>query len=408
MGRDPGVWCVAGEQSRTDMNIHEYQAKALLQEYRVAVPPGKVATTPAEAEDAARALGAPVMVVKAQVHAGGRGKAGGIKLAKSTSEVKTLAGEILGMTLRSHQTGPEGKVVRKVYVEAGSEIDRELYLGMLLDRAAEKLAIIASTEGGMDIEEVAASTPEKIQTVHIDPNFGLSGFQVRQIGFGLGLDAGQVKQLDGFLGGLYQLFVEKDASLAEINPLVVTKNGDLIALDAKLNFDDSALYRHPELRELRDPEEEDPRERAAKEIDLSYVGLDGDIGCMVNGAGLAMATMDMIKVCGGDPANFLDAGGGADKEKIAQAFKLILGDANVKAILVNIFGGIVRCDLIAEGVVAAAKEVGIQVPLVVRLQGTRSEEGQKILSESNLEITPAETLQDAGEKAVAAARGTGA
>jgi succinyl-CoA synthetase beta subunit len=390
------------------MNIHEYQSKALLQEYRVAVPPGKVATTPAEAEDVARALGTPVMVVKAQVHAGGRGKAGGIKLAKSTSEVKTLAGEILGMTLRSHQTGPEGKVVRKVYVEAGSEIDRELYLGMLLDRAAEKLAIIASTEGGMDIEEVAASTPEKIQTVHIDPNFGLSGFQVRQIGSGLGLDAGQVKQLDGFLGGLYQLFVEMDASLAEINPLVVTKNGDLIALDAKLNFDDSALYRHPELRELRDPEEEDPRERAAKEIDLSYVGLDGDIGCMVNGAGLAMATMDMIKVCGGDPANFLDAGGGADKDKIAQAFKLILGDANVKAILVNIFGGIVRCDLIAEGVVAAAKEVGIQVPLVVRLQGTRSEQGQKILSESDLEIIAAETLQDAGEKAVAAARGTGA
>jgi len=390
------------------MNIHEYQAKALLQEYRVAVPPGKVATTPAEAEDAARALGAPVMVVKAQVHAGGRGKAGGIKLAKSTSEVKTLAGEILGMTLRSHQTGPEGKVVRKVYVEAGSEVDRELYLGMLLDRAAEKHAIIASTEGGMDIEEVAASTPEKIQTVHVDPNFGLSGFQVRQIGFGLGLDAGQVKQLDGFLSGLYKLFVEKDASLAEINPLVVTKSGDLIALDAKLNFDDSALYRHPELRKLRDPEEEDPRERAAKEIDLSYVGLDGDIGCMVNGAGLAMATMDMIKVCGGDPANFLDAGGGADQEKIAQAFKLILGDANVKAILVNIFGGIVRCDLIAEGVVAAAKEVGIQVPLVVRLQGTRSAEGQKILSESSLEIIPAETLQDAGEKAVAAARGTGA
>jgi len=390
------------------MNIHEYQAKALLQKYGVAVPPGKVATTPAEAEDAARALGAPVMVVKAQVHAGGRGKAGGIKLAKSASEVKTLAGEILGMTLRSHQTGPEGKVVRKVYVEAGSEIDRELYLGMLLDRAAERIAVIASTEGGVDIEEVAASSPEKIQTVHIDPNFGLSGFQVRQVGFGLGLDAGQVKQLEVFLGGLYRLFVGEDASLAEINPLVVTKSGDLIALDAKLNFDDSALYRHPEVRELRDPEEEDPRERAAKEIDLSYVGLDGDIGCMVNGAGLAMATMDMIKVCGGDPANFLDAGGGADKDKIAQAFKLIVRDANVKAILVNIFGGIVRCDLIAEGVVAAAKEVGIQVPLVVRLQGTRSEQGQKILSESNLEITSAETLQDAGEKAVAAARGTGA
>jgi succinyl-CoA synthetase beta subunit len=390
------------------MNIHEYQAKALLQKYGVAVPPGKVATTPAEAEDAARALGAPVMVVKAQVHAGGRGKAGGIKLAKSASEVKTLAGEILGMTLRSHQTGPEGKVVRKVYVEAGSDIDRELYLGMLLDRAAEKIAVIASTEGGMDIEEVAASSPEKIQTVHVDPNFGLSGFQVRQVGFGLGLDAGQVKQLDVFLGGLYRLFVGEDASLAEINPLVVTKSGDLIALDAKLNFDDSGLYRHPEVRDLRDPEEEDPRERAAKEIDLSYVGLDGDIGCMVNGAGLAMATMDMIKVCGGDPANFLDAGGGADQEKIAQAFKLILGDANVKAILVNIFGGIVRCDLIAEGVVAAAKEVGIEVPLVVRLQGTRSEEGQEILSKSGLEITPAETLQDAGEKAVAAARAVGA
>jgi succinyl-CoA synthetase beta subunit len=390
------------------MNIHEYQAKALLQEYKVAVPPGKVATTPAEAEDAARALGAPVMVVKAQVHAGGRGKAGGIKLARSTSEAKTLASEILGMTLRSHQTGPAGKVVRKVYVEAGSEIDRELYLGMLLDRAAERIAIIASTEGGVDIEQVAASSPEKIQTVHVDPNFGLSGFQVRRVGSGLGLDAGQVKQLEGFLGGLYRLFVEKDASLAEINPLVVTKSGDLIALDAKLNFDDSALYRHPELRALRDPEEEDPREREAKEIDLSYVGLDGDIGCMVNGAGLAMATMDMIKHCGGDPANFLDAGGGADQEKIAQAFKLILADANVKAILVNIFGGIVRCDLIAEGVVAAAKEVGIAVPLVVRLQGTRSEEGQKILAESGLKVIAAETLQDAGEKAVAAARGAGA
>jgi len=390
------------------MNIHEYQAKGLLQEYKVAVPPGKVATTPAEAEDAARALGAPVMVVKAQVHAGGRGKAGGIKLARSTSEAKTLASEILGMTLRSHQTGPQGKVVRKVYVEAGSEIDRELYLGMLLDRAAEKIAIIASTEGGVDIEQVAASSPEKIQTVHVDPNYGLSGFQVRQIGSGLGLDAGQVKQLEGFLSGLYRLFVEKDASLAEINPLVVTKSGDLIALDAKLNFDDSALYRHPELRALRDPEEEDPREREAKEIDLSYVGLDGDIGCMVNGAGLAMATMDMIKHCGGDPANFLDAGGGADQEKIAQAFKLILADANVKAILVNIFGGIVRCDLIAEGVVAAAKEVGIAVPLVVRLQGTRSEEGQKILAESGLKVIAAETLQDAGEKAVGAARGAGA
>jgi succinyl-CoA synthetase beta subunit len=390
------------------MNIHEYQAKALLREYGVAVPPGKVATTPGEAEDVARGLGAPVVVVKAQVHAGGRGKAGGIKLAKSASEAKTLAGEILGMTLRSHQTGPEGKVVRKVYVEAGSQVERELYLGMLVDRAAEKLAIIASTEGGMDIEEVAANSPEKIQTVHVDPNFGLSGYQVRQIGLGLGLDASRVKQLESFLGGLYRLFVEKDASLAEINPLVVTRSGDLIALDAKLNFDDSGLYRHPELRELRDPDEEDPREREAKEIDLAYVGLDGDIGCMVNGAGLAMATMDMIRVCGGNPANFLDAGGGADKDKIAQAFKLILRDPNVKAILVNIFGGIVRCDLIAEGVVAAAREVAIEVPLVVRLQGTRSEQGREILAESGLEITSAETLQEAGEKAVAAARATGA
>lgn len=290
------------------MNVHEYQAKTLLREYGVAVPEGRLATTPAEAEDAARALAAPVMVVKAQVHAGGRGKAGGIKLARSASEVKTAASAILGMTLRSKQTGPEGKVVRKVYVEAGSDIASELYLAVVLDRAAEKLAIIASTEGGMEIEEVAAATPDRILTVHVDPNYGLSGYQIRQVGFGLGLTGDQVKQLEGFLGGLYRLFVEKDASLAEINPLVVTKTGDLVALDAKLNFDDNALYRHADLRELRDPEEEDAREREAKEIDLAYVGLDGDIGCMVNGAGLAMATLDMIQVCGGSPANFLDAG----------------------------------------------------------------------------------------------------
>jgi succinyl-CoA synthetase beta subunit len=390
------------------LNVHEYQAKELLRSYGVAVPPGELATTPAEAEEAARRLASKVTVVKAQVHAGGRGKAGGIRLARSVSEAKTAASEILGMRLRSKQTGPEGKLVHKVYVEAGSEIERELYLGIVLDRAAERLALIASTEGGMEIEEVAASTPEKILTVHVDPNYGLSPFQVRRVGFGLGFGAEQVGQLEVFLGGLYRLFVEKDASLAEINPLVVTGSGELLALDAKLNFDDNALYRHADIRALRDPEEEDPREREAKEIDLAYVGLDGDIGCMVNGAGLAMATLDMIQVCGGRPANFLDAGGGADREKIAQAFKLILRDENVKAILVNIFWGIVRCDLIAEGVVAAARELGIGVPLVVRLQGTNAEEGRAILAESGLEITPAETLQEAGEKAVAAAAGAGA
>lgn len=390
------------------MNVHEYQAKALLRGFGVAVPDGRLATTPAEAEAAARALGAPLVVVKAQVHAGGRGKAGGIKLARSASEAKTAASEMLGMSLRSRQTGPEGKLVRKVYVEAGTGIDRELYLAVLLDRAAEKIAIIASTEGGMEIEEVAAATPEKIHTVHVDPNYGLSPFQTRRIGFALGLSHEQVRQLESFVAGLYRLFVEKDASLVEINPLVVTKAGELLALDAKLNFDDNALYRHPDVRELRDPEEEDLREREAKEIDLAYVGLDGDIGCMVNGAGLAMATLDMIQVCGGRPANFLDAGGGADQQKIAQAFKLILRDEGVRAILVNIFGGIVRCDLIAEGVVAAARELGVGVPLVVRLQGTEAERGREILAESGLTITPAETLRDAGEKAVAAARGAGA
>jgi succinyl-CoA synthetase beta subunit len=387
------------------LNVHEYQAKELLREYGVAVPDGRLAVTPAEAEEAARALGAPVVVVKAQVHTGGRGKGGGIKLAKSPSEAQTAASEILGMTLVTPQTGAEGKVVRKVYVEAGSEIAGELYLAVVLDRAEEKLAIIASTEGGMEIEEVAAEKPEKIVTVTIDPNVGLMPHQVRQVGFGLGLDWEQVKQLDALLGGLYRLFVAEDASLAEINPLVVTASGDLVALDAKLNFDDNALYRHPRIAAMHDPDEEDARELEAKQIDLAYVGLDGDIGCMVNGAGLAMATLDMIQVCGGSPANFLDAGGGADKEKVKEAFKLILRDPNVKAILVNIFGGIVRCDLIAEGVVAAAGELGVEVPLVVRLQGTNAEEGRRILAASDLDITPAETLGEAGEKAVAAARG---
>jgi succinyl-CoA synthetase beta subunit len=388
------------------VNVHEYQAKELLREFGVSVPAGQLATTPAEAESAFRSLDAPLVVVKAQVHAGGRGKAGGIRLARSGAEAKTVASEILGMKLVTHQTGPEGKRVRKVYVEAGCEIERELYLALTLDRAAERLAIIASSEGGMEIEEVAEKSPDKILTLHIDPVAGLMPHHARQVGFGLGLGAEGVARLEPFLVGLQRLFQEKDAGLAEINPLVLTPTGDLLALDCKLNFDDGALYRHPELKTLRDPDEEDPREREAKEIDLAYVGLDGNIGCMVNGAGLAMATLDMIQVCGGSPANFLDVGGGADKEKITGAFKLILRDPNVKAILVNIFGGIVRCDLIAEGVVAAAQELGIEVPLVVRLQGTNAEEGRRILQESALDLEPADTLGEAGEKAVAAARGS--
>ena len=387
------------------MNVHEYQAKELLRSFGVPVPEGRLATTPAEAEEAARALGVPVAVVKAQVHAGGRGKGGGIKLAKSPAEAKQAASEILGMTLRTHQTGPEGKLVRKVYVEAGSDIARELYVAVLLDRAVEKFAVIASTEGGMDIEEVADKTPEKIRTIHVDPNVGLGSYQARQLGFGLGLDGRQVAKFEALLSGLYRLYVGKDATLAEINPLVVTKSGELFALDCKLNFDDNALYRHPEVAAMYDPDEEEERERTARELDLAYVGLDGDIGCMVNGAGLAMATLDMIQVCGGSPANFLDAGGGADKEKVKEAFKLILRDSKVKAILVNIFGGIVRCDLIADGVVAAASELGVTVPLVVRLQGTNAPEGRQILAKSGLDITSAETLREAGQMVVAAAKG---
>ncbi len=388
------------------MNVHEYQAKALFKSFGVAVPAGELATTPAEAEDAAKRIATPVVVVKAQIHAGGRGKGGGVKLAKSPSEAKQLASQILGMTLVTHQTGPQGKLVRSVYIEAGSEIARELYIALTLDRATECFAVIASTEGGMNIEEVAEKTPERIHTEFIDPVVGLQPYQCRKLARALKLDAPQAKKLEDFLGALYRLYIQKDCSLVEINPLVVTKQGDLFALDGKLNFDDSALYRHPDIAALRDPEEEDPRERAAKEIDLAYVGLDGEIGCMVNGAGLAMATLDAITVNGGRPANFLDAGGGADKEKVKEAFKLILRDENVKAILVNIFGGIVRCDLIADGVVAAAAELAVKVPLVVRLQGTNAEQGRKILSESGLNITSAETLKEAAERAVAAVKGS--
>ena len=389
------------------MNVHEYQAKALLREFGVPVPEGRLATTPEEAEKAARALGTRVVVVKAQVHAGGRGKAGGVKVVDSPGAAKQAASEILGMTLHTPQTPPEGKLVRKVYVEAGLAIADELYLAVLFDRAAEKFAIVASTEGGMEIEEVAARTPEKILTVHVDPNMGLQDHQARSLGFDLGLPGTQVGRLVSLLHALFDLFLARDCTQVEINPLVVTEDGEILALDGKISFDDNALYRQPDVAALRDPEEEDARERAAREIDLAYVGLDGNIGCMVNGAGLAMATLDMIHHCGGSPANFLDAGGGADKEKVKEAFKLILRDPNVKAILVNIFGGIVRCDLIAEGVVAAAQELGIEVPLVVRLQGTMSSEGRQILAHSGLGITPAETLAEAGQRAVAAARAGG-
>ncbi len=387
------------------MNVHEYQAKALFREFGVAVPDGELTTTPEEAERAAKQLGTKVVVVKAQVHAGGRGKGGGIKLAKSAAEAKTAASEILGMTLHTPQTPPEGKLVRSVYIEAGSNIAKEYYLAILFDRSAEKFALVASTEGGMEIEVVAAESPEKILTTLIDPNIGLRDYQIRDLGFRLGFGAGEVKKFVPFVRGLFDLYLAKDCSQVEINPLVLTDEGDLLALDGKLNFDDNALYRHPEIAALRDPDEEDERERAANEIDLAYVGLDGNIGCMVNGAGLAMATLDMIHYCGGKPANFLDAGGGADKEKVKEAFKLILGDEKVEAILVNIFGGIVRCDLIAEGVVAAAADLGIGVPLVVRLQGTKAVEGREILAKSDLNITSAETLEEAGELVVAAAKG---
>jgi succinyl-CoA synthetase beta subunit len=387
------------------MNVHEYQAKALFREFGVAVPDGVLATTPEEAERAAKNLATPVVVVKAQVHAGGRGKGGGVKLAKSPAEAKTAASEILGMTLHTPQTPAEGKLVRKVYVEAGSNIEAEYYFAILFDRSEEKFALVASTEGGMEIEVVAENTPDKILTTLVDPIVGLREYQARNLGFRLGLSAQAVKQFVPFVTGLFRLYLEKDCSQVEINPLVLTAEGDLLALDGKLNFDDSALYRHPEIAELRDPDEEDERERAANEIDLAYVGLDGNIGCMVNGAGLAMATLDMIHHCGGKPANFLDAGGGADAEKVKEAFKLILGDENVEAILVNIFGGIVRCDLIAEGVVAAAADLAVEVPLVVRLQGTKAAEGREILAKSDLNITPAETLKEAGELAVAAVKG---
>jgi succinyl-CoA synthetase beta subunit len=385
------------------MNIHEYQAKEILRKFGVAVPRGKVAFSPEEAVKAAEELGGDLWVVKAQIHAGGRGKAGGVKLARSLDEVKQMASQMLGMKLVTHQTGPEGKIVHRLLIEEGINIDRELYLGIVLDRSVSRLVVMASTEGGVEIEKVAAETPEKIIKEWIDPKIGLAPFQARKIAFGLNLKGDEVKNAVKFIMGLYRAFMESDASLAEINPLVVTKEGQVLALDAKINFDDNALYRHPEIAELRDLEEEDPLEVEASKSHLNYIKLDGNVGCMVNGAGLAMATMDIIKYSGGMPANFLDVGGGASAETVRNGFKIILSDPNVKAILINIFGGIVRCDRIAAGVIEASKSIDINVPVVVRLAGTNAEEAANMLEESGLNFIVAHNLKDAAEKAVAAA-----
>ena len=382
------------------MNVHEYQAKALLREYGVEVPPGKLCTSADEAEAAAREIGG-VVVVKAQVHAGGRGKGGGIAVVKSPAEAREAAQKMLGMTLVTPQTGASGKLVRKVYVEAATDIERELYLAILVDRATQKIALIASTEGGVEIEEVAARTPEKILTVQIDPLVGLCDFQARDLGHDLGLSTAQVGSFVKLAGALCRLFSERDASLLEINPLVVSGER-VLPLDCKLGFDEGALFRQPEIAALRDRDEEDPREAEAEDYGLSWVSLEGEIGCMVNGAGLAMATMDIIKLAGAEPANFLDVGGAADAERVARAFRLILADSNVKGILVNIFGGIVRCDMIAEGVVQASKEVGVTVPLVVRLDGNNAELAREILDNSGLDILSATGMQDAADKIAAA------
>lgn len=385
------------------MNIHEYQGKAILKEYGVAVPRGRVAFSVEEAVQIAEELGGRA-VVKAQIHAGGRGKAGGVKVAKSLDEVRRYAGELLGMTLVTHQTGPEGKVVKRLLIEELTDIQKEYYIGLVVDRASGRVVMMASEEGGTEIEEVAAKTPEKIVRETIDPAVGLQPFQARKLAFAIHIPKPLVNQAVQFMMGLYQAFVDKDCSVAEINPLVVTGDGKVLALDAKLNFDSNALFRHPELLELRDPDEEDPREQQAAQFGLSYIALDGNIGCMVNGAGLAMATMDIIKYYGGEPANFLDVGGGATKERVIEAFKLITSSDKVKAILINIFGGIVRCDMIAEGIIAAVKEVGLKIPVVVRLQGTNVERGRELLAKSGLAITPADDLNDAAQKAVAAAK----
>ena len=386
------------------MNLHEYQSKRLFAEYGIPVPRGIPADSPKAAVKAAQELGGDLWVVKAQVHAGGRGKAGGVKLARTLDEVREYTDEMLGSVLVTHQTGPEGLPVSTVYIEEGSDIDRELYLSMLVDREVSRISFIASAAGGMDIEKVAAETPEKIFSVAVAPDAGLQDYQARQLAFGLELDKTQMRQFGDLIKKMYRLYLESDASLIEVNPLITTKAGDIIALDGKINIDGSALFRQPKIAELRDPSQEDEAERKAAEHDLNYVSLDGNIACMVNGAGLAMATMDLIKLHGGDPANFLDVGGGATAEKVAAAFKLILTNDSVEAILVNIFGGIVRCDLIAEGIISAVKEVGVSVPVVVRLEGTNVDKGRELLASSGLDIIAADDLTDAAKKVVSAVK----
>jgi succinyl-CoA synthetase beta subunit len=384
------------------MNIHEYQAKEVLRKYNVAVPRGKVAFTADEAFSAAQELGGKIFVVKAQIHAGGRGKAGGVKIAKSLNEVKELASKMIGMKLVTHQTGPEGKKVRRVLIEEGIEIARELYLGIVLDRSVSRLVFMASTEGGVEIEKIAAEKPKAILKEYVDPKIGLQTFQARKIAFGLGLEGDQVKYAVKFITSLYRAFTESDASLAEINPLVVTTDGKVLALDAKMNFDDSALFRHQEIQEMRDLNEEDPLEVEASKNHLNYIKLDGNVGCMVNGAGLAMATMDIIKLAGGMPANFLDVGGGANVDTVRNGFKIILSDPNVKAILINIFGGIVRCDRVAKGIIEAAKSIELNIPMVIRLAGTNAEEAAELLQNSGMNFEVAQTLEEAAKKVVGA------
>ncbi|WP_412520365.1 ADP-forming succinate--CoA ligase subunit beta [Staphylococcus simulans] len=382
------------------MNIHEYQGKQIFRSMGVPVPEGRVAFTAEEAVEKAKELDTDVYVVKAQIHAGGRGKAGGVKIAKSLSEVEAYANELLGKTLVTHQTGPQGKEVKRLYIEEGCDIQKEYYVGFVIDRATDRVTLMASEEGGTEIEEVAAKTPEKIFKETIDPVVGLAPYQARRIAFNINIPKESINKAAKFLIALYNVFIEKDASIVEINPLVTTGDGDVLALDAKINFDDNALFRHKDILELRDLEEEDPKEIEASKYDLSYIALDGDIGCMVNGAGLAMATMDTINHFGGNPANFLDVGGGATKEKVTEAFKIILGDEHVKGIFVNIFGGIMRCDVIAEGIVAAVKEVDLTLPLVVRLEGTNVEIGKQILKDSGLAIEPAATMAEGAQKIV--------
>ncbi len=386
------------------MKIHEYQAKSVLARYGVPVPRGEVAFASAEAGEIARRLGGDISVVKAQIHAGGRGKGGGVKLAKSPAEAEQLANQMIGMTLVTHQTGPEGKKVGRVLIEEGLQIERELYLSIVIDRAAACPVIIASAAGGMDIEEVAASHPEQILREYVDRGTGIVPFQSRKLAFGMGLDGGPANKLVKVLDAVYKAFIDTDASMIEINPLILTRGGELLALDAKVSFDDNALYRHPDLRDLRDTTEEDPLEVEASKFSLNYIRLDGDIGCMVNGAGLAMATMDIIKLAGGEPANFLDVGGGANAEQIKNAFRILMADRNVKAVLINIFGGILRCDILAQGVIAAVTELGVPVPIVIRMEGTNVEEGKRLLKESDLNFTTADSMGEAADKVVALAK----